>query len=132
MLVVGIETLPKFQHMLNDRQMRQKYSGMRYRTDRVKGGTEEVKSEKQSTSGRNDSEGLALRVSAQPGSLSWVVSLSSFEAMLVNSQGRDLRLKRLPRESELGSGTSRARDLAPAIRQRGLNDVLFMLGKCGA
>ena len=65
-------------------------------------------------------------------SLSCVVGLSSFEAMLVNSQGRDFRLKRLPRESELGSGTSRARDLAPAIRQRRFNDVLFMLGKRGA
>mgnify|MGYP001596428028 CR=1 FL=1 len=65
-------------------------------------------------------------------SLSCVVGLASFEAMLVNSQGRDFRLKRLPRESELGSGTSRARDLALAIRQRRLNDVLFMLGKCGA
>ena len=63
--------------------------------------------------------------------LSCVVGLSSFEAMLVNSQGRDFRFKRLPRESELGSGASRARDLAPAIRQRRFNDVLFMLGQCG-
>ena len=42
-------------------------------------------------------------------SLSCVVGLSSFEAMLVNSQGRDFRLKRLPRESKLGSGAGRAR-----------------------
>ena len=42
-------------------------------------------------------------------SLSCVVGLSSLEAMLVNSQGRDFRLKRLPRESKLGSGASRAR-----------------------
>ena len=61
-----------------------------------------------------------------------VVGLSSLEAMLVNSQSRDFRLKRLPRESELGGGASRATDLAPAIRQRGFNDVLFMLGKCAA
>ena len=64
-------------------------------------------------------------------SLSCVVGLSSFEAMLVNSQGRDFRLQRLPRESELGSGTSGARNLASAIRQRCFNDVLFMLGQCG-
>ena len=52
--------------------------------------------------------------------------------MLVNSQGRDFRLKRLPRESKLGSGAGRAADLASAISQRGFNDVLFLLGKCGA
>ena len=65
-------------------------------------------------------------------SLSCVVGLSSFEAMLVNSQGRDFRLQRLPRESELGRGAGRAADLAPTIRQRRFNDLLFMLGQCGA
>ncbi len=49
--------------------------------------------------------------------------------MLVNSQSRDFRLKRLPRESELGRGAGRAADLAPTIRQRRFNDVLFMLGQ---
>ena len=66
------------------------------------------------------------------GLLSCVVGLASFEAMLVNSQGRDFRLKRLPRESKLGSGAGKAADLASAIRQRGFNDVLFLLGKRGA
>lgn len=65
-------------------------------------------------------------------SLSCVVGLSSLKPMLVNSQGRDFRLKRLSLESKLGGGSSRARDLAPAISQRRFNDVLFMLGKCGA
>src|SRR5207244_5319115 len=51
--------------------------------------------------------------------------------MLVNSQGLDFRLERLPRNSELDSGAQWSRDPALASRQCGFDYLFFALDKRG-
>ena len=84
--------LPKFQHLLNDRQKWQKYPvKFRFPDPIVWKTVRGAKSENQSNPKQRFARNWLLRLAWKrlSASLSCVVGLSSLEPILVNSQGRD-------------------------------------------